>query len=106
MRNLFLAIVPVIALTALPALAQSSESQSTTTTTTAVPAPVQSNETMTKKTYSNDGSTASQSESQRSVTTNGLGETDVAKTQHHSETNGPDGSHAENSSETTRTGPN
>ncbi len=68
MRNLILAIVPVIALTALPALAQSSASESTTTTTTAVPAPVQSNETVTKKTYGNDGSTAQQSESQRSVT--------------------------------------
>ena len=40
MRNLILAVVPVIALTALPALAQSSASESTTTTTTAVPAPV------------------------------------------------------------------
>jgi len=106
MRNLFMAIGPVIALTALPALAQSSESQSTTTTTTAVPAPVQSNETVTKKSYSNDGASVSQSESQRSVTTDGAGQTDVAKTQQHSETNGPDGSHAESSSETTRTGPN
>ncbi len=79
MRNLILAIVPVIALTALPALAQSSASESTTTTTTAAPPPVQSNETVTKKSYSNDGSTAQQSESQHSVTTNGLGQTDVSK---------------------------
>ena len=106
MRNLTLAIVPVIALTALPAFAQSSASESTTTTTTAVPAPVQSNETVTKKTYSNDGATAQQTESQRQVTTNGLGQTDVSKTQHHVETNGPDGSHAESSSETVKTGPN
>ena len=106
MRNLLLAVVPVIALTALPAFAQSSASESTTTTTTAVPAPVQSNETVTKKTYSNDGTTAQQTESQRQVTTNGMGQTDVSKTQHHAETNGPDGSHSESSSETTRTGPN
>jgi hypothetical protein len=106
MRNLILAIVPVIALTALPAFAQSSASESTTTTTTAVPAPVQANETVTKKTYSNDGSTAQQSESQRSVTTNGLGQTDVAKSQQHVETNGPDGSHSESSSESVKTGPN
>lgn len=106
MRNLILAVVPLIALTALPALAQSSASESSTTTTTAVPAPVQSNETMTKKTYSNDGATEQQSESQRHVTTDGVGQTDVSKTQHQAETNGPDGSHAESSSETVKTGPN
>jgi hypothetical protein len=106
MRNLILAVVPVLALTALPAFAQSSASESTTTTTTAVPAPVQSNETVTKKTYSNDGASAQQTESQRSVTTNGLGQVDVSKTQHHAETNGPDGSHAESSSQTTTTGQN
>jgi|ERR1700722_15683009 hypothetical protein len=106
MRNLILAAVPVLALTALPALAQSSASESTTTTTTAVPAPVQSKETVTKKTYSNDGTTAQQTESQRQVTTNGSGQIDVSKTQRHVETNGPDGSHTESSSQTSTTGPN
>jgi hypothetical protein len=106
MRNIILAVVPLIALSALPALAQSSASESTTTTTTAVPPPVQSNETVTKKTYSNDGATAQQTESQRQVTTNGAGQVDMSKTQHHVETNGPDGSHAESSSQTTTTGPN
>jgi hypothetical protein len=106
MRKLILAVVPVLALSALPALAQSSVSQSTTTTTTAVPPPVQTNETVTKKTYSNDGATAQHTESERQVTTNGAGQVDMSKTQHHVETNGPDGSHSESSSQTTTTGPN
>src|SRR5215469_8896826 len=67
MRNLLLIIVPAVALTALAALAQTTES-TTTTTKTAVPPPTASSQTETRKSYSNEGDTATESQSQRSTT--------------------------------------
>jgi hypothetical protein len=103
MRNLLLALVPVVALTALPAFAQEA-TQSTTTTTTAVPPPTTSNQTETQKTYSNDGDSATQSESHRSTSTDAFGQTQETQSRHDSQTNA-DGSHSE-SSEKSSTGPN
>lgn len=104
MRNLFLVLVPVVALTALPAFAQEATQSTTTTTTTAVPPPTTSNQSVTTKTYSNDGDSATQSEAHRSTSTDAFGQTRETQSRHDSKTNA-DGSHSE-SSETSSTGPN
>ena len=104
MRNMLLALVPVVALTALPALAQEATKSTTTTTTTAVPPPTTSNQSETTKTYSNDGDRATESESHRSTSTDAFGQTRETQSRRDSQTNA-DGSHSE-SSEHSSTGPN
>ena len=104
MRNLLLAFVPVVALTALPAFAQEATQSTTTTTTTAVPPPATSNQSETTKTYSNDGDRATESESHRSTSTDAFGQTRETQSRRDSQTNA-DGSHSE-SSEHSSTGPN
>ena len=104
MRNMLLALVPVVALTALPAFAQEASESTTTSPTTAVPPPTTSNQSETTKTYSNDGDSATQSETHRSTSTDAFGQTQETQSRHDSQTNA-DGSHSE-STERSTTGPN
>jgi len=67
---------------------------------------------MTKKVYKHEGampggSGASESDSEKKVTTDAFGDTkETSKSEHHTEMNGSDGSHSESSTTTTRTDPN
>jgi hypothetical protein len=108
MRKLMLTIVPAIAMMAAPAFAQSSESasQTTTVTTDAAPAPVPT-QTTTQKVYKTEAGPDGQAMEAKSktVTTDAYGNRTAEKATHQEQTN-DDGSHSENSSHTTSTGPN
>ena len=66
MRKLLLTIIPAIAITALPAFAQSnvSTSESSTTTTGVVQPPVTTGETVTKKVYKSESNAPGAAESE------------------------------------------